>query len=220
MTGPPGNGGNEDTGSHVHPKDEPTVMNSKPEHTPNYQPGQNSFSHGDVDRPRREIEPLPADFDTDLRRIDRALHQDADRLQTPPGLADRVYEASVVDLPDAHRLRLPGRGAAARRARPGRHAAPGRSVWSRLALAASLGLALIVPAYFMRAPVIGPGDGAGPSRTVLAADLTMTWLEQGQVDRVAPVDREIAYLLGAMPIRASEIRGELEALTLDADFEM
>ena len=87
-------------------------------------------------------------------------------------------------------------------------------------MAASLGLALLVPAYFMRVPVIGPGDGAAASRTVLVADLTMIWLEQERVDPLDPVDREIAYLLGAMPTRASEIRGELEALTLDADFEM
>ena len=91
-------------------------------------------------RPRhnpKSIEPLPDHFEPDLTRVDARLMQDTDRLAVPPGLAGRVFRASVGRLPAA-RLRLVGTEF---NSETGRRLSWRRHSWGRVALAASVGLA-------------------------------------------------------------------------------
>jgi hypothetical protein len=165
-----------------------------------------------------DVEPLPAEFPAELRRIDRALHADAGRFVVPDGLEERVFDASVELLPNRGRA---GRGGARRLRvvgvrRPGGPARSwGRSQWGRMALAASLGLAFLVAAFVMQRGASRPMPVASGS----IVDVGGRWLEEDPRDAMRDqMDREVAYLLDTRDISSHEVTSDLEAIV--ADLEM
>jgi hypothetical protein len=99
------------------------------------------------------IEPLPDHFEPDLTRIDARLMQESERMTVPPGLAGRVFQASVGRLPSMHLRLVPTETQVA----AGRRLSWRRQTWGRVALAASVGLAGAVALRMLQAPaVIGP----------------------------------------------------------------
>lgn len=103
------------------------------------------FSHDD----------FSADLPPELRRLDDALADLASVGPTPPGLTERVYAASVSELPA--RLRLVG----SRRASARTVTWLSRPAWGQLAMAAGLALAFVVGAWFLAGQ--GPGHSPGVS---------------------------------------------------------
>ncbi len=138
----------------------------------------------------------PAGAEPDLRALERALDRLALESPPPPGLAERVYLASVALLPGGEAVRtsaLP----AARRAVAGRI-----QVWARLALAASIVLAFILYTMSSR-------PAAAPS-----ADEAWVLLEyDAGVDPVAeaadPGPGGIADLLLAIESTFGDVVGDL-----------
>jgi hypothetical protein len=109
-----------------------------------------------TDRTHRHdsLDPLPSSFDAELVRVDALLAQEAASHDTPPGLADRVAHASAAHLPAAKPLRFADAPVVA---------VPARRLpaLSRLAMAASLGLLLLVGIVFLRSPVAPSINGSG-----------------------------------------------------------
>jgi hypothetical protein len=129
-------------------------------------------------------EPLPPDFDRELREIDALLQASAARTSIPRDLADTVYDATV--------------GLLWRRQAPIPLRATRSPVWSQLAMAASLGLAFLVAAVFMRAP---------------------DQMEQPVSLGVLPVEAErllfepsVDYLLDTRDLTYTDLLGDLERL--------
>lgn len=89
-------------------------------------------------------EPLPDSFESDLRRLDARLTQEARHCDLPPGLAGRVFEASVGQLPSSgyqfEIIPTPSRA---------RKTALRRQNWSRVAIAASLLMAFTLSARML-----------------------------------------------------------------------
>ncbi len=78
-------------------------------------------------------EPLPGSFEPDIRRLDARLAQEAKHRELPPGLAGRVFDASVGQLPPSgYRFESIRTSSVARQTRRRRQS------WSRFALAASV----------------------------------------------------------------------------------
>lgn len=95
------------------------------------------------------IDPLPNNYDSDLRHIDALLHQQAGRQSPPAGLADRMFHSSVRQL-------------AAHRPASLEFTAPKaviRPIASRLAMAAAVGLAVMVGVLFLRSPGVSSLPG-------------------------------------------------------------
>ncbi len=97
--------------------------------------------HHQNPQPQDHPDLTPGLLDPELRRLDARLTNQARRLDVPPGLADRVFEASVGHLP-ARRLRFtptPRQTIRIRRQRLG-----------RLALAAGIALAFVLSARMLQ----------------------------------------------------------------------
>ena len=99
-------------------------------------------------------EALPGGFENDLRSIDREMTRYAWSIAPPVGLSERVFSASATNLPRP-RMRL---SATVHESAPRHRQSLYRLTWSRVALAASVGLAFVITSSLMRAPVavIGP----------------------------------------------------------------
>jgi hypothetical protein len=161
-------------------------------------------------------DPLPADVEPSLRDLDArlgAVIRDREvRHPAPTGLADRVFEASVSNLPiPAVR---PTRAEPARRPRWAETLVAGRIGWSHLAAAASLGLVFVIAAFFMtRPPLVTPPGGGGD--VVLTADIDLGWLAAAPLEE----ERQVSHLLTTGALRSyDELAGELESML--AGFEM
>lgn len=87
----------------------------------------------------------------DLPEIDALLHQAARTAAAPIGLADRVYDASVVHLGERTPLveTSPVVGVIGR-----------RSTWARLALAACVAVACVVVFQVSQSPPVSPPGGS------------------------------------------------------------
>lgn len=189
------NRGNEDPPGPLDPETKPQRLTMRPPYrlNPEHQPN-----------PER----LPADFDSALQKTDERL-SDLARLaasRTPQGLSNRVFEASVGDLPVGTE-----RGAAVRpEARPEwrpRLAGTRRNWrviatgWGRLGLAAALGFAFVVAGVVMDGPPAQPGGE-------LAA-LDIGWLEEDPLD---DVDAQVAHILDTDSLSYDDVAGELESM--------
>ena len=170
------------------------------------EPYQNPNDRGDA--PMDQVpEPLPREVEPPLRELDLHLADLAAHVAraAPEGLEQRVFAASVADLPRAavpaggDRLRLVP--APTRRSR---RRVLKRSAWSQLALAASLGLAFVLTSVFM------------PDRAVVvnvAAAAELDWLEEEPIDEF---DGAVASLLDTATLSSlDEVTGELETLLDD-----
>jgi hypothetical protein len=180
-------------------------MKPRPDQSPNFDSG---LSAGPGPASSRG-EPLPQGFEPELRAIDDLLRRHAAEAEVPPGLARRVFAASVDEL-------------SARRRRPRREAAPeparhrlafpvsARRQWrGGLALAASLGLAFVIAAVYLS----GSGADATPPPSSLAEALAfdIDW-------QVADVDREVDYLLETAALMSeADVTGELDGLFPELD---
>lgn len=89
-------------------------------------------------------EPLPDSFESDLLRLDARLTQEARHCDLPPGLAGRVFEASVGQLPSSgYQFEIIPTSTRARKT------ASRRQNWSRVAIAASLLMAFTLSARML-----------------------------------------------------------------------
>jgi hypothetical protein len=179
-------------------------MNSRPDQAPNFF----SLPPGGTDPASRASEPLPEGFEPELRAIDALLGDHAAEADVPVGLAQRVFEASVGDLPAGPRR--PRREAAPGPARPWR-ALPlttQRQWRGGLALAASLGLAFVIAAVYVSRPA---GEVPTPSSLDTALAFDIDWpLEE--------VDREVGYLLETADLVSEEdVTGEIGGLFPELD---
>ena len=89
-------------------------------------------------------EPLPGSFEPDIRRLDARLAQEAKHRDLPPGLAGRVFDASVGQLPPSSY-----RFESIRTTSVARQSARRRQSWSRFALAASVIVAFTLSARML-----------------------------------------------------------------------
>ena len=89
-------------------------------------------------------EPLPGSFEPDIRRLDARLAQEAKHRDLPPGLAGRVFDASVGQLPPSGY-----RFESIRTTSVARQSARRRQSWSRFALAASVIVAFTLSARML-----------------------------------------------------------------------
>lgn len=89
-------------------------------------------------------EPLPGSFEPDIRRLDARLAQEAKHRDLPPGLAGRVFDASVGQLPPSGY-----RFESIRTTSVARQTARRRQSWSRFALAASVIVAFTLSARML-----------------------------------------------------------------------
>lgn len=153
-------------------------------------------------------EPLPVEFEPDLRAIDALLRQHAEEAGIPAGLADRVFDASAAELPRPQVA--PRRGPALKPALPWwTWRMPSRRPWrGGLAMAASLGLAFIVAAIYLSKPSHAV---EGPSGLEAALAVDIEWsLEE--------LDREVGYLLEtAVLISEDDVTGEIGGLFPELD---
>jgi hypothetical protein len=148
--------------------------------------------------------------DRELQRLETTLHEAGGAWPVPVGLAERVYEASVSRLP-RRRLRLVGTSRAPIHTR----------LSGRLAMAASLGMAFVVAAWFMQVPLQAP-DGrvvSAPSAggTIqLAADRQMQLEYWGEL--LEPFNDETSDMESFMAVAdltLEEIFDEARHLTRD-----
>jgi hypothetical protein len=109
-------------------------------------------------------DPLPESFDRELSRIDAMIGEHALGQQAPAGLTDRLFSASVAELPRtaapaAPALRLAGDGSRQwSRSRP-LH----RTLWARFAMAACVALAFIAALRLTHLqPDSSQWSGSGP----------------------------------------------------------
>jgi hypothetical protein len=122
----------------------------------------------------------------DLREVDELLEWHARQQPVPAGLIDRVFDASVGLLPSHRPRRQP-----VLRLQP----TIMDSLWSRLAMAASIALAFIVAARML--PVSGPGS-------LLSPDVELVQLDYG-----APGDLDVHWRFRA---REEAWYGQVERL--------
>ncbi len=156
--------------------------------------------------PDQGRDPLPADFEPELRDLDALLAEQARREPVPDRLADRVFEASVGGLP--RRKPLPAAGPAAV---GWIQILLSSQAWrGRLAMAASLGLVFILAGLFMRGP--GKTIDPPPERSIVLA----AWLTEVPSDGD---DDEVAHLLDTAALSSfDELTGELDEII--AEFDM
>ena len=154
--------------------------------------------------PSSPPDPLPADFSPGLREIDDRLAREARREAVPLGLADRVLRASVEYLPSPPRPR---------RLQPVRE--PLWSLgWGRLALAASVVLAVGAALWLVEGPterMVVVGDGG--VRGALLPEVERLLMEPA-----AGVASELASLLDTRDLTFDDLAGELAMLV--ANLEM
>ncbi len=180
-------------------------MSSHHEHTPAQR-----APHVDDSGPLAER--LPADFELSLHTLDASLaeHLDAWGEDVPHGLADRVYEASVGELPRS----TPSHEHTRRRVMPLVEVflLPITEPWrGRLAMAASLLITMsLAMMFYTRQQAIVP-DGPDIANSVRQVDLS--WLDESPLDAV---DSEVGYLLHTGEMSShEELADELEQILND-----
>ncbi len=144
---------------------------------------------------------LPAELEV----IDSMLSREARRQSVPEGLIERVFDASVGGLPGPRRARV-------YRLEPPRRA----SLWGRLAIAASIGLAFAVATLFVR------------PRPLLSLEVELVLLgdtqdTQSEIDRLLGGYGEstlgpVEHLLLTRDLTFKDLTSELAMLA--ADLEM
>lgn len=160
----------------------------------------------------RPLESLPIDFAWELRRLDERIAETVADEQTPAGLVDRVYAASVEQLP--MRNRRPRQRATVDR---------GHALMGRLALAASLGLAFMVAALVLRTPTTEPAP-INDVEVVPIAKTTdcCTPLSQEALLVLAGWSEEdeagVAYLVDTHGTTLADVTDELERVTYEYEF--
>ena len=156
--------------------------------------------------PQQGPEPLPPEYGRELLALDAMLRREAEGRPCPPGLSERTFAASVTLLPKRSRRITAGAPMAAGRRSP--------QWWSRLSMAASVGLAFVIGSIFVRAPA---EPAAEPSwYDVVASSDTASWLA---TDARMIEHEKIAYLLEVGSSDSlSHAAGELEMLV--AELEM
>ncbi len=157
-------------------------------------------------------EPLPADYEDGLRRVDEALAEQAAHQRAahgePVGLSQRVYEASVTLLAGAEE-------------RPATSLRPERS-WRLplrvLAAAAAVALMLTVGAVVwslsgQRQPRLGPlaGKGALPELIGAGAMPLVETLESAYDRRIGRTELVLKHLASADPWNGPSIWEEVES---------
>jgi hypothetical protein len=129
---------------------------------------------------RLPLDPLPAEFDADLRALDGLLAAAAASSPVPRRLADLVYDASVGLLVPRRTFRIETFR---------------QTVWSRLAMAASLGLAFVLAAGALRRP--SPAEGAA---MLTAGPVQLLMESEGQ---------SFDYLLDTRDLTYDELNADL-----------
>lgn len=154
-----------------------------------------------------EPEPLPGVFSPEMRAVDDELRAQARQAEIPLGLSDRVFAASVkqlpVDLPGAgdRRLRFPFQSWTAR-----------HGVWGQLAMAASVALAFGVALWFVYGPHTKRATGASDTAASLAAALRPLSSEPD------PFESDFSYLLETSDLNSAEdIKSELVMLVRELE---
>ncbi len=150
------------------------------------------------------VEPLPDSFAPELQRLDALLGETcADAVHgMPAGLVDRIHAASLADLPAPRVLPLVQTATTDRN----------RSIWGRLALAASVALVASVATWLVRTPAIdhSPGErrvaeSISSFETVLASD----WRASSDV---ANYRESVAHLIETSEVTTGALTGELGSL--------
>ena len=170
-------------------------------------------------------EPLPDSFESDLRRLDARLTQEARHCDLPPGLAGRVFEASVGRLPSAgYQFET------IQTASKSEKTASRRQNWSRVALAASLLMAFTLSARMLLnhstpAPVDpvaqGPAESPQPSlpNTQFASLQTSLPLTHDVVrlllDFASNGNDDFSYLYLTQDVTLDDLSEELATLFTD-----
>ena len=167
-------------------------------------------------------EPLPDSFEPDLRRLDARLTHEAKHHDIPPGLAGRVFDASVGQLPASgyqfETFQTPNTA---------RKTASRRQSWSRVALAASVLLAFTFSARMLLnqsgpAPVdpvakapeastlpVLPDMQLASNQTELALSHDAVWL---LFDFASNGDEDISYLSQTSDITLDGLHNELATI--------
>ena len=153
----------------------------------------------------REPEPLPAIFSPEMRAVDDELRAQARQVEIPLGLSDRVFAASVKELP----RELPGAGD--RRLRFPSWAVR-HGVWGQLAMAASVALAFGIALWFVYGPHTKRAAGASDTAASLAAALRPLSAEPD------PFENDFSYLLETSDLNSAEdIKSELVMLVRELE---
>ncbi len=146
-------------------------------------------------------EPLPADFEAELQRIDDLLAANARSQAMPRGMLRRLESITMPLLGgSANRWRLGGSMAGS--------AAGGQ--FGRLALAASLALVFVAAAQFLTAPSAPPAEVEWLLTMGRTSDghLTINAL----LDASEVMDHEVGYLLDMRGMDSSHVTSELDDL--------
>ena len=123
-------------------------------------------------------EPLPGSFEPDIRRLDARLAQNAKHSNLPPGLAGRVFDASVGQLPPSGY-----RFESIRAASVARKTVRRRQIWSRFALAASVIVAFTLSARMLLTQSMpSPIDSVAKDPEVVLPTLPNLQLAANQTD--------------------------------------
>ena len=146
----------------------------------------------------------------ELRSLDAMLARQAGRLRVPPGLIQRVFEASVAGLPSPRQVW--------RRASHPEPVIATVSLWSRLALAASIGLAFIVATQSLRRPA-GPLLLSPEMELVLMGDArdTRNGLYRLLLDSDVQPLGEVEHLLLTRDMTFDDLDYDLTMLVADLD---
>lgn len=172
--------------------------------TPNRGPDATAMN-GPLGRLTPDMDPYPDQIPPEFREIEAQLASWARRQPVPPGLADRVFDASVGLLPARRRPRSPlfqmPRLASL---------SAWRGVGGRLALAASITLAFVVAVRIM------PGRDSNP----LSPDVEMVLLEYagGQRGFVDPRFAKAEHILMIHDMTFGDLTNDLARVV--ADLEM
>lgn len=130
-------------------------------------------------------EPLSAEYGLDLQEIDDLLQRSARRTSIPRELADNVYDVTV--------------GLLLKRLDPIPLASRRETAWTRLAMAASLGLAFLVAALFMRVPAQAAHSPSASTVSIL------------EVERLF-VEPSVDYLLETRDITYTDLLSDLDCI--------
>lgn len=143
----------------------------------------------------RPAEPLPAEFDDGLREIDALLARRASLTSVPRHLADAVYDATLgLFWERQDPLRLPSR-------------TPRRTIFGRLAMAATLAMACLIAARFITPPV--EADANVQMAGLLPAEVEQIIMES---PLAADDETDYLYLFDAHGVSYEDISGDLDQI--------
>lgn len=156
-------------------------------------------------------EPLPGSFEPDIKRLDARLAQEAKHRELPPGLAGRVFDASVGQLPPSgYRFESIRTTSVARQTRRRRQS------WSRFALAASVIVAFTLSArMLLNQSMPAPVDPVAKVLEVIQPTLPNLQLATYQTDN--PLFPDAANLLFEFASNGTE---DFSYLTLTRDITL